>query len=225
MRGLLLGAVAAAVLASASPALADFINFSQFGPTGTAITSGGTGTTLGGVGFTISDVGAVGFTEYCEDKARGCAASNTWAGEFYKNEVILFNNGAVSPVTIDFSKSVTSLVDLQAQANDYGAFTETLDAYNGATLVASDSASWFNSVSDPTYGEGTIPKLSVAFAGGITSITISATNDGEGFALGGVGGVANGVPEPSTWAMMILGFCGLGFAGYRSSRQRVALAA
>ena len=30
----------------------------------------------------------------------------------------------------------------------------------------------------------------------------------------------NAVPEPSTWAMMLVGFAGLGFAGYRRSRQR-----
>jgi PEP-CTERM motif len=30
------------------------------------------------------------------------------------------------------------------------------------------------------------------------------------------------VPEPSTWAMMILGFAGLGFAGYRRSRKAEA---
>jgi hypothetical protein len=35
------------------------------------------------------------------------------------------------------------------------------------------------------------------------------------------GGVTASTPEPSTWAMMILGFAGLGFVGYRSSpRQR-----
>jgi hypothetical protein len=27
--------------------------------------------------------------------------------------------------------------------------------------------------------------------------------------------VTTAVPEPSTWAMMILGFCGLGFMAYR----------
>ena len=32
-------------------------------------------------------------------------------------------------------------------------------------------------------------------------------------------------PEPSTWAMMLIGFVGLGFAGYRASRKNVALAA
>jgi PEP-CTERM motif len=32
------------------------------------------------------------------------------------------------------------------------------------------------------------------------------------------------VPEPSTWAMMLLGFAGLGFAGYRKSRSAVSIA-
>jgi len=38
-------------------------------------------------------------------------------------------------------------------------------------------------------------------------------------------GVAASTPEPSTWAMMILGFAGLGFAGYRASRKAAAIAA
>jgi hypothetical protein len=33
------------------------------------------------------------------------------------------------------------------------------------------------------------------------------------------------VPEPSTWAMMLIGFAGLGYAGYRTSRKSAALAA
>jgi PEP-CTERM motif len=32
-------------------------------------------------------------------------------------------------------------------------------------------------------------------------------------------------PEPSTWAMMVLGFAGLGFMGWRGSRKTAALAA
>jgi PEP-CTERM motif len=38
-------------------------------------------------------------------------------------------------------------------------------------------------------------------------------------------GVTASTPEPSTWAMMILGFAGLGFAGYRKSRTAAAVAA
>ena len=30
------------------------------------------------------------------------------------------------------------------------------------------------------------------------------------------------VPEPSTWAMMLIGFAGLGFASYRARRTAVA---
>ena len=30
------------------------------------------------------------------------------------------------------------------------------------------------------------------------------------------------VPEPSTWAMMLIGFAGLGFAGYKRARGRRA---
>jgi hypothetical protein len=31
--------------------------------------------------------------------------------------------------------------------------------------------------------------------------------------------VAGAIPEPSTWAMMLFGFAGLGYAGYRTSRK------
>jgi hypothetical protein len=37
--------------------------------------------------------------------------------------------------------------------------------------------------------------------------------------------MASAVPEPSTWAMMILGFCGLGFMTYRRKRAGAALTA
>jgi hypothetical protein len=33
------------------------------------------------------------------------------------------------------------------------------------------------------------------------------------------------IPESSTWAMMVLGFAGLGYAGYRSSRKGASIAA
>jgi hypothetical protein len=47
---------------------------------------------------------------------------------------------------------------------------------------------------------------------------------------GGGGGsfvyTASSVPEPSTWGMLLIGFAGLGFAGYRKTKGgRTALAA
>jgi hypothetical protein len=32
------------------------------------------------------------------------------------------------------------------------------------------------------------------------------------------------IPEPATWAMMMLGFAGLGFAGYRTQRKAISIA-
>jgi hypothetical protein len=32
------------------------------------------------------------------------------------------------------------------------------------------------------------------------------------------------VPEPSTWAMMLLGFAGLGYAGHRASKKAASIA-
>jgi hypothetical protein len=63
----------------------------------------------------------------------------------------------------------------------------------------------------------------------------NATNNatiGNGFlgdvvtGLGNPGGEAfiAGVPEPSTWAMMLIGFAGLGFAGYRKAQKFAAKA-
>jgi hypothetical protein len=36
--------------------------------------------------------------------------------------------------------------------------------------------------------------------------------------------IATSVPEPSTWAMMLVGFAGLGFAGYRRTRTPIGIA-
>jgi hypothetical protein len=40
-----------------------------------------------------------------------------------------------------------------------------------------------------------------------------------------MGGLSVSTPEPSTWAMMVLGFAGLGFAGYQSSRKTAGVVA
>lgn len=48
---------------------------------------------------------------------------------------------------------------------------------------------------------------------------------GYGGVLGIGPAVAPAVPEPSTWAMMVLGFAGVGFLAYRRRGQAAALAA
>ena len=54
-----------------------------------------------------------------------------------------------------------------------------------------------------------------------TSITPNAS---FGFSYALVDPPLGGIPEPSTWTMMALGFAGLGFLGYRGSRKAAASA-
>jgi PEP-CTERM motif len=60
---------------------------------------------------------------------------------------------------------------------------------------------------DPTFEN-------IAFLGSVIELKISVTD-----------GVAGAVPEPSTWAMMILGFAGIGFMAYRRKSKPVLIAA
>jgi hypothetical protein len=66
---------------------------------------------------------------------------------------------------------------------------------------------------------------------GSTATTINGINDSGtvvGFYVNAngstIGTEGTMVPEPSTWAMMLLGFAGFGLLGYRKMRQRTAAA-
>jgi hypothetical protein len=64
----------------------------------------------------------------------------------------------------------------------------------------------------------------VGFARGATTGQAVTTSDlGVALYVVNAGGSITAVPELSTWAMMLVGFAGLGFAGYR--RTRVVLSA
>jgi Ice-binding-like/PEP-CTERM motif len=53
------------------------------------------------------------------------------------------------------------------------------------------------------------------------AVTLDSNNIGTGGCFSPPGG--SPAPEPSTWAMMLLGFAGLGFVGYRRAAKRNAL--
>ena len=77
------------------------------------------------------------------------------------------------------------------------------------------------------------PSQHFTFAGGSFDLSIadvilrtSLLNQGDTEALTGtVSNVVAAVPEPSTWAMMMLGFAGVGYMAYRRRKQAIALTA
>jgi PEP-CTERM motif len=84
------------------------------------------------------------------------------------------------------------------------------------------------------YGSVTYDPLGppVDGAGGYVSQLLAAVGDGVipsfyNFRVlieAGNQTVITDAPEPSTWAMMLLGFAGLGYAGFRNARAKAALA-
>jgi uncharacterized protein (TIGR03118 family) len=118
--------------------------------------------------------------------------------------------------------------------SDFGQFGGDLLVGNFSFLASEINAF------DPTTGAfiGTIPidPGTGQSAGGLWSLAFgNAGNNGDPntlFFTDGINGEADGlfgslraVPEPSTWAMMILGFAGLGFMTYRKRKNGLALAA
>ena len=65
----------------------------------------------------------------------------------------------------------------------------------------------------------------VNFSGTAESVDFSGTANEIGFSAVTLGSDPPGAPEPSTWAMMVVGFTGLGFAGYRAKHKNIALVA
>jgi PEP-CTERM motif len=104
----------------------------------------------------------------------------------------------------------------------------SLDPFNRVILAEMGPGDVFvEATNAPSLGQ----VLELAFTGslmGFTEGTITGnvvTTSDLGVALFVInsGGSITAVPEPSTWAMMFVGFAGLGYAGYR--RTRVVLSA
>ena len=105
-------------------------------------------------------------------------------------------------------------VNLQVNGGQIFSFFEPLPEQNDFAFIgfdedpgSEDSANLISSVRmwvDPSTSNVSFPE--------VKQIGWSVCSSG-----GGCGPM--GAPEPSTWAMMLLGFAGLGFAGYRKAKN------
>lgn len=67
--------------------------------------------------------------------------------------------------------------------------------------------------------------IGITFAGTAESVDFNGTADEIGFSAITLGSATPVIPEPSTWTMMVVGFAGLGFAGYLAKRKNIGLGA
>src|SRR2546430_10646099 len=75
-----------------------------------------------------------------------------------------------------------------------------------------------------TANGGTVVSAEAALLGGLSAGDAYLNIHTTAFPNGEIRGFLHAVPEPSTWAMMILGFAGIGFMAYRRSRKSSAMA-
>jgi hypothetical protein len=198
--GYILGAIATVAALSSSPASAAVVQF--------------TGTTDGCFGT-------------------GCTANNTSAtdaslkfagGSFGPTSITTGTSGTLTLGSFTLSDNVNSLdndkftvkVNFTAPAGtnpDPQTFTATLDA----TVLFFSAGLEIDFSNTP---------LTFAFNGGTFTLALNDVNLGINIfnssdteALTGTVTVTSAVPEPSTWAMMILGFFGVGFVAYRRNQR------
>ena len=149
--------------------------------------------------------GGLGFT--------GLSFSNQSGPDIDLGTLALAADKNVDPVSTDFFLKVV--------------FT---DPGNGGSTFDATLTGMLN----PGNGNGTVTinfggAQLITFAGGSFNLTVddlflTKTNLSDPITGHISNVVMDGVPEPSTWAMMILGFAGIGYVSYQRKRQTTALA-
>jgi hypothetical protein len=99
--------------------------------------------------------------------------------------------------------------------NNLNTFAITMDGY---TLTGADLVNMGATGTGDQTGPLGNELVTITGLPAFTTATFSSTNNAFEFALG------SAVPEPSTWAMMMLGFAGLGYAAFRRNTKVRALA-
>jgi hypothetical protein len=119
----------------------------------------------------------------------------------------------------NFSFTSSGFFDGTSNTLQFPELIGPLDIFVFATaLVSSFPDGTSNTIQFPEIGQATFP-VRFGFRGTLTP----QITDGNSNTIFVGEMLITAVPEPSTWAMMILGFAGVGFMAYR--RSRIALAA
>ncbi len=153
--------------------------------------------------------------------ATGVNNSNVISG-FYTNNVTNSIDGF-----LEMGDTFISLSDPNAVDNTMAFGLNNEDQVVGSYVNAQGNTEGFvyNWVTN-TWETVNDPNVNGNTSFNVEGTTVNGIND-KGQLVGFYADNVNGflatpvVPEPSTWAMMLIGFAGLGFFGYRASRPRV----
>ncbi|MGA7198937.1 MAG: PEP-CTERM sorting domain-containing protein [Roseiarcus sp.] len=146
-----------------------------------------------------------------------------------------FSYTTVEPNSFGYGAEQGNYYVYEGPIGSDGTLSQTFSDMPGATLlisgwiagngtIPSDVNYIFDGVTvftlNPVPSQGYVNYTATVRATGLDTFTVGFRNDPSFDALDNFSVTA--VPEASTWAMMVLGFAGLGFAGFRARRTAVA---
>jgi hypothetical protein len=142
------------------------------------------------------------------------------------NGVFIANDGITQSVATVTGANYQLTFGLSGENGPSGITTlaVTIGSQTTDITITSDGSGFF----DKPFALTTINYVANSANTAISFVEIASNDGGNNDALiDGVSfqgpSVTSAVPEPSTWAMMILGFCGLGFMAHRRKQNESAL--
>lgn len=194
----------------------DSVNWGQLGLCNQTVASTFSATSSGGLTVTGSEASGhvEGDVQRNADSSGGCSY-NGWFGNFAPGDNLIFTGfTGLGPLTLGFSTGVSG-AGLQIMRNAFGAFTATIDAYNGATLLGSFSEGGTSAFT----ADNSAIFIGINDLSGpnITSIVINT--DSSDFAVNQLSLLTNAVPEPSSIGMALLLGLGVLTAAHRRRKN------
>lgn len=187
----------------------DSVNFGQLGGSFTNVNSGTALTSVGGLSLTLT----TGTGGQAQRRNQG----NGWSGNFAPGATLLWNQGSAGDLTFTFANAVRG-VGAQFQSDFFGPFTARVTTNDGS----------FFDLPGVSNANGNNSAIFIGVQNTVANITSvrfhqQAGSGNNDFAIGNLSLLTGGgVPEPSSWALMIVGFGAVGGA-MRSRRTKLSV--
>jgi PEP-CTERM motif len=189
-----------------------------FGQTGLGDTVTGTRT---GISTTITSSTSVDITEIDAAVVTPVLATFTLSAT---------NSGPATTSGGEITQHYNGAFSITSGATNFlsGAFADAVFGSGGALTLSASNPSSTQSVS---FTSNVIASSLIGAFDRAMSLSFTDVTPPAGITLGTLrsftsdvsGDFSSTVPEPSTWAMMLLGFAGLGYVGFRKARARSAI--
>ena len=137
-------------------------------------------------------------------------------------QTLITNSSGQAKITTDDNGGLLTSINISSPGNTFLDFIGNPQRSGAFTVTVKTNDGIFTDNFSGGPGENFVTILAQGNER-ISSVVFTSSTGFDTFAQPRISGIAAAVPEPSTWAMMLLGFAGLGFA-FRQSRRKVSFA-